>query len=244
MRVEMHQNYISRVLLLIVLLLGVGWTDQAMEIIAPGGGDLDLEKNIMKYYAAGANPVVVRWEDYVLETAFLEYNRNQAIIKGKKRVKLTLTKPVSRVLKCDEINLDLKHEAYSASQNVRLDYDRDTIITGEKLNWDQARGKMLLSGQPVIYYQDWKISGKTVEGRLVEGLFTINGGVCALNQDVTIRAGKLTFNRQTGLYTLEDHPVLLKGANEVTATAIIYNIKTKTVSAQGEVKSRLIKEKQ
>jgi lipopolysaccharide export system protein LptA len=239
----MHQKYISRVLLLFVLLLSIGWTDQAMEVVAPGGGEFDLEKNIMKYYAAGANPVVVRWENYVLETGFLEYNRNQAIIKGKKRVKLTLTKPAPRVLKCGEINLDLKHEAYFASQNVRLDYDQDTVITGEKLNWDQARGKLLLAGRPVILYQDWKISGETVEARLAEGLFAVNGGVRALSQDVTIRAGKLTFNRQTGLYTLEDHPVLLKGANEITATAIIYNIKTKTVSAQGEVKSRLIKEK-
>jgi lipopolysaccharide transport protein LptA len=230
--------------LMFIFLSWIGWTDQALEVNAPGGGDLDLQKNVMKYYAAGMNPVVVKWEDYILETAFLEYNRNQGIIKGKNRIKLTLTKPVPRVLKCVEIYLDLKRESYSASQNVQLDYDSETKITAMKMDWDQTRGRMLLTGQPVIVYQDWTISGETAEGRMTEGLFVLTGAVKAVNQDVTIRAGKLTFNRQTGLYTLEDHPVLVKGKNELTATAIIYDIQTKKVSAKGEVQSRIIKENQ
>jgi lipopolysaccharide transport protein LptA len=242
MRIKMRKKYLPQVLLALVLLFGVGFTNQALEVVAPGGGDLDLKKNIMKYYASGVNPVVVRWGNYVLETTFLEYNRDQAVIKGRKRVKLTLTKPMLRVLKCEEINLDLKRECYSASQKVRIDYDQETFITADKLDWDQTHGKMLLSGQPVIVYQDWTINGETVEGRMTEGLLIVTGAVKARNQDITIRAGKLTFNRQTGLYTLEDHPVLVKGSNELTATAIIYDIKTKKVSAKGEVQSKIIKE--
>jgi lipopolysaccharide assembly outer membrane protein LptD (OstA) len=238
----MLNNYFSRICLMFILLGCIGWTDQALEVTAPGGGDLDLEKNVMKYYAAGTNPVMVKWENYVLETAFLEYNRNRGIIIGKNRIKLTLTKPAPRVLTSGEIYLDLKREAYSASHNVKLEYDRDTTITAEKLDLDQAHGGMLLMGKPVIYYQDWTINGETGEGRMAAGLFTISGAVRAVNRDISIRAGKLTFNRQAGLYTLEDRPVLVKGRNELTATAIIYDIKTKKVSAKGEVQSRIIKE--
>jgi lipopolysaccharide export system protein LptA len=242
MRVAMTKKYLSQVLLVIGLLFCVGLIDQALEVIAPGGGDVDLEKNVMKYYASGGKPVVARWENYVLETAYLEYNRNQAIIKGRKQVKLTMTKPTRQVLKSEAINLDLNRKLYSASQNVVFEHDPDTSFTAEKLDWDQAHGKIVLSGQPVLTYQDWKISGETMEGRMTEGLFTVNGSVKAVNQDITIRAGKLTFNRQTGLYTLEDHPVLVKGSNELTATAIIYDLKTKKVSAKGEVQSKIIKE--
>jgi lipopolysaccharide export system protein LptA len=243
MRVTMLKKYLSLVVLMMGLLFCVGLTNQALEIIAPGGGDLDLTKNVMKYYASGGNPVVVRWENYVLETAYLEYDRNQAIIKGRKRVKLTMTKPTRQVLKSGAINLDLNRKLYSANQNVVFEHDPETSFTAEKLDWDQAHGKIVLSGQPVITYQDWKISGETVEGRMNEGLFTVNGSVKAVNQDITIRAGKLTFNRLAELYTLEDHPVLMKGSNELIATAIIYDLKTQKVSAKGEVQSKIIKEK-
>jgi lipopolysaccharide export system protein LptA len=227
------------------ILLSLGLTaNQPMELVAPNGGELDLKRNVMKYYASKTAPVEVRWDNYVLEATYLEYNRNQALIKGTGRIKLTQTKPVLRTLRSEEIMLDLNKEIYIASQNVRFDYDRQTTVTAAQLEWEQARGRVLFSGRPLIVYQDWKLSGETVEGLMTDGLFTIAGSVKALSQDMVITAGKLIFNRQTEQYLLQERPVLVKGVNQLTATEIIYDVKTQTVSAKGVVQSKIIKEQQ
>ncbi|HYH04618.1 MAG TPA: LptA/OstA family protein [Bacillota bacterium] len=223
---------------------GIGWSGNQLELSAPGGGEMDMGKNLMKYYASASKPVVVTWDNYILESDYLEYYRSQSVLNGKKRVKLVQSKPVLRTLKSGAIHLELDREFYTATEDVSMLYDNQTTITGGKLEWDQARGTMKLSEKPLIIYQNWKISGNLVEGQMERGLFTVTGEVQALNGEINIRAGKLTFNRVTEEYFLEDHPVLVKGQSQLTATEIIYNVKTQKVSAKGLVQSKMIKEKQ
>jgi hypothetical protein len=240
----MRKGFMRIALLAFLLLSAGGWTQNQLELNAPGGGDMDLSRNVMKYYASGTRPVEARWDDNQLEAGYLEYNRAQSIIKGRKGVKLTRLKPAPHILKCTEIRLDLAKEYYTASRDVSFDYDKDTRLSGEQLEWDSPGERILVSGKPEIFYKDWKISGTTIEGLTQRGLFTITGPVSAANPEITVKAGKLTFDREAESYILEDNPVLTKGQNEMTATKLVYNLKTKNVMAEGAVKSKLIKEKE
>lgn len=223
--------------------IGTGWSGNQLELSAPGGGEMDMAKNLMKYYASASEPVVVTWDNYILESDYLEYYRNQSVLNGKKRVKLVQTKPVVRTLKSGAIHLELEREFYTATEDVSMQYDKQITITGGKLEWDQARGTLKLSEKPVIIYENWEISGNLIEGLMNQELFTITGNVQALNGEINIKAGKLTFNRAKEEYFLQDHPVLVKGQSELTATEIVYNVKTQKVSAKGLVQSRMINEK-
>jgi lipopolysaccharide export system protein LptA len=240
----MHNGLLRIALMVFLLLSGSGWTQNQLELNAPGGGDMDLGRNVMKYYASGAKPVEARWDDNELEAGYLEYNRAQSIIKGRNGVKLTRIKPALRILKCNEIRLDLAKEYYTASRDVSFDYDKDTRLSGEQLEWDSPGERILISGKPEIFYKNWKISGTMIEGLTKRGLFTITGPVSAANPELTVKAGKLTFDREAERYILEDNPVLTKGQNEMTATKLVYNLKTKNVTAEGAVRSKLIKEKE
>jgi lipopolysaccharide export system protein LptA len=240
----MLKGFFRIALVLLLLLPSTGWTNNQLELNAPGGGDMDLGKNVMKYYASGGKPVVARWDENELEAGYLEYNRAQEIIKSRNDVKLTQFKPVLRILKSQELILNLTKEYYTASREVLFDYDKETRLAGEQLEWDSPNNRILLSGKPEITYKDWKITGTTVEALTKKGLFTITGPVSAVNPEITIKAGKLTFDRESEVYILEDFPVLTKGKNELTATKLVYNLKTKNVAAEGAVKSKLIKEKE
>lgn len=240
----MRKGFMRNALLVFLLLSGSGWTQNQLELNAPGGGNMDLGRNVMKYYASGGKPVEARWDENELEAGYLEYNRTQSIIIGRKGVKLTRLKPAPRILKSNEIRLNLTKEYYTASLNVSFDYDKDTRLAGEQLEWDAPAERIFLSGKPEIYYKDWKISGTTIEGLTKRGLFTITGPVSAANPEITIKAGKLIFDREAESYILEEYPVLTKGQNEMTATRLVYNLKTKNVTAEGAVRSKLIKEKE
>ncbi|HEY8464203.1 MAG TPA: LptA/OstA family protein [Bacillota bacterium] len=231
-------------LVILCYLINIGWADNRLELTAPGGGEMDLGKNLMKYYASGSQLVTVRWDNYILEAAYLEYYRNQSVLNGKDRVKLIQTKPETRVLTSGVIQLKLNSNFYTASQDVVLTYDQKTRISGGELEWDQARSKVRLTGEPLIVYGDWKISGTQIEGLIDQGLFMVTGKVRAANNEITIVAGKLTFDRRTEQYILENNPELVKGQSRLTASEIVYNLKTKKISAKGMVQSQIIKEKQ
>lgn len=240
----MIKRYGKWILTAALLAAQISWTNNQLELVAPGGGEMDMEQNLMKYYATATTPVVVRWDDYVLESSYLEYFRSKSILNGRKKVKLTQSKPALRVLKSSEIHLELDRDFYTATGEVDFAYDPVTRLTGGKLEWDQLHARTRISGSPVITFKEWTINGEVIDGVLDKGVFTVTGNVKAFNQDATITAGKLTFERDAELYILQDHPVLVRGQSQLNATEIIYYVKTKKVTAKGLVQSKIIKENQ
>lgn len=233
---------IFRLSLLLLMICGAGiiCAEEQIELIAPGGGEMDLNRNLMKYYSSGSNKVRVLWSNSTMEAGYLEYYRDQDILKGKDGIKMTQKKPVTRVLKCVEITVDLKKDFFAANKEVFLNYDENTSFSGNSLEWDRKNDQIKFLGKPEIVYKDWKILGERIEGQVTKGVITIFGPVHAFNGDNNVRCGKMIFEREQDLFTLQDNPVVVRGKNEMTATEIYYDLKTKKVTANGEVKTRTI----
>jgi lipopolysaccharide export system protein LptA len=232
------------IFLALSLLLGAGisWAAGQLEITAPGGGEMDLQQNIMKYYGLGSQLVEVSWDDLLLETKYLEYDQKQEILKGKEQVELTQKAKIPRVLKASELVVNRNQDYIVASKGVVLKYDEITSATGNSLEWDRGINLIKLTDQAMIIYKDWTIKGSRIEGQLDKGIFTVYGPVEAFNKLNTIRGGKLIFYRGMEKVEVEDNPLLIRGKNEIAASKIVYLINTNQVLASGMVKTRIIDE--
>jgi lipopolysaccharide assembly outer membrane protein LptD (OstA) len=229
-------------ILSILLCWSLAWTANGLELVAPGGGEMDLQKNIVKYYGTDSKPVEARWNEMVLQTSYLEYYREQEIIKGKNGVNLVQNQPEKRTLKSLEATIDLRREFFTATKEVFLTLRDDTTIHSGLMEWDQKKDEVRFNLKPLIHYQQWRITGDSIIGNPNKGLFTVYGPVVATNDEIKIKAGKVIFNRELEHLILKEEPILIKGDNQLTATEIIYNLKTEKVTAQGVVKTKIIKE--
>lgn len=227
------------ILLMFLLLCGVVFAETELELVAPGGGEADLRSNIMKYHAAGSDLVIVRWNNYELEAEFLEYHREKAALNGTGKVKITQKTPL-RVLHSKQIFADLNREYFAANGSVRLRYDATTNFRAERLDWESRTEEIILTEDVAVNYSNWKMTGEKVEGNMISGLFVITGSVRIVNSENSMRAGQAIFDRSQEKITLRENPVVINGKNELSATEIVYDLKTKKVSASGVVKSRVI----
>lgn len=230
---------IGVMLLLVLLIPGLALAEVMLELAAPGGGEADLQGNTMKYYAAGSDLVVARWSNFTLEAKLLDYDHNQSILDGQGTVKLTQKAPF-RVLRSETIFADMEREYFAATGSVKIKYDQTTDISGERLDWESRTERFDLSGDVLIKYAGWKLTGQKAEGNMDSGLFIISGSVQAVNLENSMRAGRAIFDRSADKLTLLENPVVINGKNELSATEIVYDMKTKKISASGVVKSRVI----
>lgn len=230
---------IRKLSLIVILFSGAVFAETALELVAPGGGEVDLLENIMKYYADGSDLVVARWDNYSMEAESLEYRREKSTLKGKGKIKLTQSKPF-HVLRSDQIFADLNRDYFNAYGSVKMKYDQITDISGDRLDWETQTEQVELTGNVAVNYSGWKMTGEKVEGNLNSGRFIIFGPVQAVNLENSMRAGRMIFDRSSDKLTLLENPVVINGKNELSATEIVYDLKTKKVSASGAVKSRVI----
>ncbi len=231
---------LSKVFFLIALLsFSMVLAESELELVAPGGGEADLRKNKMNYYADGSNLAVANWGNFVLEAKLLEYRRGESKLDGKGMVKLTQKEPF-RMLWSEQIFADLNQDYFIANGAVKVRYDEITDFNGERLDWESQTERFKLTGAVTVNYSEWKMTGEKVEGNLNTGLFVIYGSVQAINMENSIRAGRIIFDRPSDKMTLLENPVVINGKNELSATEIVYDFKTKKVSASGVVKSRVI----
>lgn len=213
--------------------------ETTLELVAPGGGEADLQENVMKYYADGPNLVVVNWGNFKLEARFLEYQHGKSILKANKSVRLTQKEPL-RVLRCEQIDADLTRDHFQAEGSVKVKYDETTDISGELLEWDSQTGRFNLTREVIVDYSGWKMTGAKIEGDIKSDLFVVFGPVHAINEKNSMRAGRVIIDRSIEKITLLEDPVVINGKNELSATEIVYDLKTKKISASGVVKSRVI----
>ena len=209
---------------------GIAWAAAQLEIKAPDGGEMDLPKNVMKYYGTDSQLVEVRWEDSVFQNSGKEQS---------KPVKIT---SLPRVLKSVNLMVDLNQNYIVANKKVTLYYDESTSAACNFLEWDRKGAFMKLSGQVVIIYNDWTIKGSWVEGQLDKELFTVYGPVEAFNKSDIIRGGKLVFDRGNRKAIISDNALLIRDKNEMAAPEISYFFDTNQVLASGAVKTRIINE--
>lgn len=228
-----------KLLVIVLLFSSVVFAEAELELVAPGGGEADLRENVMKYYADDSNLVVVKWSKFELEAKSLEYRKNNSILLGNGMVKLTQKEP-NRVLRSEQILADLGQDNFTANGSVKVRYDETTNLSGKHLDWESQTEQFVLSGDVVVNYSGWKMTGEKIEGNMKSGHFVVFGPVQAINKDSSMRAGRAIIERSIEKITLLENPVIINGKNELSATEIIYNLKTKKVSASGAVKSRVI----
>lgn len=233
------KHFLSKLLLVILLFSGVVFAETELELMAPGGGEADLQSNIMKYYAAGSDLAVARWSNFELEAEFLQYHREKSTLNGKGKIKFTQKSPL-RVLRSERFFADLNREYFMADGSVKLRYDETTNFSAERLDWESRTEQFNLTGDVAVNYSDWKMTGEKAEGNMNSGLFIITGSVRIVNLENSMRAGRVIFDRSIEKMTLRENPVVINGKNELSATEIVYDLKTKKVSASGVVKSRVI----
>ncbi len=227
------------VLLMALLLSSTVFAETQLELVAPGGGEADLQANTMKYYAADSDLVVVRWSNYTLEAQSLEYHHEKSTLSGQGMIKLTQKTPI-RILRSERFFADLNRDYFNASGSVKIRYDETTNISGERLDWESQTELFDLTGDVTLLYGGWKITGNKAEGNMKSGLFVISGSVQAISIENSMRAGRVIFDRSIEKMTLLENPVVINGKNELSATEIVYDLKTKKVLASGVVKSRVI----
>jgi len=229
----------GKVLIIVLLFSTAVLAEAELELVAPGGGEADLQENVMKYFADGPNLVVANWGNYKLEAESLEYQQQKAVLQGNGMITLTQKGPY-RVLKCKHLFADLDREYFKVNGSVKIRYDETTNLSGEHLDWESQTERFNLTGDVIVDYSGWKITGEKIEGNMNSGLFTIFGPVQAINKENSMRAGRVIFDRSGERMTLLENPVVINGKNELSATEIVYDLKTKKVSASGVVKSRVI----
>ncbi len=234
----MFKNF-CKVLVIVLLFSTTVLAEAELELVAPGGGEADLRKNIMKYYADGSSLVVANWGNFKLEAESLEYHNEKSTLQGNGMIKLTQKEPY-RELRSEQFLADLNRDHFNANGSVEIKYDNNTNIRGEHLDWELQTELFNLTGDVVLNYSGWKMTGEKIEGNINSGLFTIFGQVQAINRENSMRAGRVIFDRSIEKITLLEDPVVINGKNELSATEIIYDLKTKKVSASGVVKSRVI----
>lgn len=221
------------------LLCTVGWTSEQLEMTAPGGGEMDLSKNVVKYFGTSTHPVTAQWKDYTLHADYLEYNRAAESVHGKGKISLSQSLPDKRTLKCNEIDVDLQKELIIASREIVAQLDNQTTVTGGLLEWSKQNDWFKLTQNPQIFYKDWKLTGNVIEGKPVQGIITITGQIYGTSKDMVIKGGKLKVDRKAEQIYLQDNPIVIQGKNELSASEIIYDLKTKKVSAKGIIKSKM-----
>lgn len=230
---------LCKVLIIVLLFSTVVLAEAELELVAPGGGEVDLQENVMKYYADGSNLVIANWGNYKLEGQSLEWQNAKSILQGKGMIRLTQMEPY-RELRSEQIFADLNRDHFKANGSVKIKYDETTNISGEHLDWESQTERINLTGDVIVNYSEWKMTGEKIEGNINSGLFTIYGPVQAISKENCMRAGRVIFDRTIEKITLLENPVVINGKNELSATEIVYDLKTKKVSASGLVKSRVI----
>jgi lipopolysaccharide export system protein LptA len=213
------------------------------ELVAPGGGEMDLIQNVIRYFGTETQPAVVNWDDLSIEAKHLEYDRNQGIVTGKEMVKLTQQSPL-RILECAQLTVELNRNFLTATGNVNLRYDQQTTCAANRLEWDRAGQIVRLAEKPEISYQEWRVSGEQMEAQLDRGIFSVFGRAQIIGNDTVAKAGRIVFERDAEKAVMRENPIVVRGTNELSATEIIYDFRTKKLSANGEVRTRIIKDKQ
>jgi lipopolysaccharide export system protein LptA len=226
--------------MVLILFCAIGWTSEQLELTAPGGGEMDLSRNVAKYFGTSTQPVAAQWKDYMLQTDYLEYDRTAEIVRGKGNVRLIENQPEKRSVRCNEITVDLQKEWIAASQEIIVQLDDKTTASGGYLEWDRLNDWFKLTQEPQLCYQDWKLTGKVMEGKPGQGVMTMTGLVYGESKDIIVKGGKLIIDRKAEKLYLQDNPVIIQGKNELHASEIIYDLKTKKVFAKGMIKSRMI----
>jgi len=227
-------------ILCLFLLAGIAWAAGEPQLTAPGGGEFDLVQNVVKYYGISSRQVEARWGDYQLLADYLEYHHTQRMIVARGRVVIYQNNtPEKRKVQSAEITFDLNKNLIIAKEQVMIQVDTSIRAQGGYLEWDRANDQFKLMNDPQIEYDDWKITGKIVEGQLKSGIMTLIGPVYGANQDTVIKAGRLIAERQKEVFYLQDNPVVIRGKNELSANEIIYDLKTKKVSAKGILKTKI-----
>lgn len=230
--------------MLFLVLTGAAPAPQPLEVVAPGGGEIDFQSNIAKYYADGASLVEAHWTDYLFTAEYIEVNRDLQTVQGHGKVKITQNPDKIRELLCNEFIYDRHRDFLTASGGVNFHSDQDSSFSGGRFEWDRKSDSFKLEEQPKVIYQDWVIRGSRMDGQVVKGLLNVYGAAEATNGEMTASGGLMILNRETNKLIVRENPVVIQRKNEMTAKEITYDLKTKKVAAIGPVKSRIIDEEQ
>ncbi len=211
-----------------------------IEFLAPGGGEADLERDILKYYSTKKELIRMTWQDFVLNAVYLEYYRHQGLIKGKQQVKIVWQQTPVRMLTCRELIYQQVQNRLTARQNVVLKYGEELLLKGDLLKWDRRSDQVELRGSPVIAYQDWLVRGSQINGEIEAGIFEIEGPVVAERNEMKITAGRVRYHAPEKLLYCQEQPVLVKGRNQLTAVEIIYDLQQKKIITKGPTRSLIV----
>jgi lipopolysaccharide export system protein LptA len=207
------------------------------EISAPGGAEIDVAQNLTKWYGSKTSPVEAVWRNLNLRAYLLEYDRRREILKCQDRVRVVQNVTPAKTFSCGEMVLELKRSFLTARDQIKLEYDEQISLTGNRLEWDQKKDQFKLWEQPRIFYKDWEISGNRIEGEMSKGSFTVWGPVKGNGpEDSSFQAGKVIYDQKAEKIFLEDNPVLTQDKNELTAAEIVYDLKVKKFFLNNESK--------
>ena len=173
-----------------------------LEIIAPEGSDLDLEKEYFSYFGSSEQPVIMRNPKYSLTARRIDYDRKQQELTARGDVFLVSEE---MELRAEKLLVELERESLTATGGFTLTTG-EMELTGrmltasllggvltatEEINWRfrdfwgkaeqlvyrKDEEKVYLSGTPVAYLGENYIEGTMMVLHLETGRIIITGPV-------------------------------------------------------------------
>lgn len=173
-----------------------------LEIIAPGGSDIDLANECFSYFGSSEKPVTMRTSEFSVTARRIDYDRKRQELSAGGDVFLVSEEIEFRT---EELLVELEKESFTATGGFTLTSGEmeltgrrlaasipvGALIATEEVNWRfrdlrgeaeelvyrKDEGKVYLSGTPVAYWGENYMEGTMMVLHLETGRITITGPV-------------------------------------------------------------------
>jgi lipopolysaccharide assembly outer membrane protein LptD (OstA) len=222
--------------LVILVVVPIVCAAEAWQINAPGGTEIDLEREVVFYYGAGSNQVEAVLDRTTLFGDRLEFYRLESRLVAKGRVLLRREQPEFWEFSGSEIVYD------SQKQEVLL-RTGGKVVFGEKRSKLEAgefsgnlkEQKFIANRQCLLSDRDGTLFSNQMNADLNSGMFVAKDNVVFQTENLTVRAKKAVYNQKSDIVKFSGKPLVTRGKETFTAVEISYDRRNKKIKATGPV---------
>lgn len=200
--VRRRSAYLTGLLMLVLgipvigpgLAAGAAEGGPAVEIIAPGGGDIDLKGERFSYFGRAGEPVIARMREFSVTARRIDYDR--------KRQELFAGGDVSLIsgeinFRTEELLVDLAEESLTATGGFTL-FAREMEVTGRVLTASLPGGVLTATGTVNWRFRDLQGKAEELTYRKDEGKVYLSGAPAAFWGENYTEGTMMVLHLETG----------------------------------------------
>ena len=222
--------------LMILVVVPIVCAAETWQINAPGGTEIDLEREVVFYYGDGSNQVEAVMDRTTLSGDRLEFYRGESRLVAKGRVLLRRERPEFWEFYGPEMvyNSQSQEVLMRTGGKVIFGEKRSILEAGEfsgnlKEQSFSANRKCLLSDKDGTLFSD------RMNGDLDSGIFVAKDKVVFQTENLTVQAKQAIYNQKIDIVKFSGKPLVTRGKETFTAVEISYDRKNKKIKATGPV---------